>query len=448
MGSLPAIQPVNIQPPDIANALATRYQLQQMQQKQASQNALMQAGPGLVSGDDKQFQNSLSTLSQYDPQTALQLQSSHAAQKKAASDLQWDQLSKSAQVYGTIAQLPDDQIVSGAQQALAIAKSHGADTSQIEPIVASGDPNKIRQFATLSANISMTRAEQLKQSNDDRTFQAGRSDQASKVAHESAALAETSRHDRQTEAASDASALTPDAVGILGDISLTNGGNVPSFGMGGGKQKAAIFNSMAGKAKAQGITGTDIATGSAAFKANSAALSQITKAQTAIGSFEQTASQNADVALGLMNKGAGPTGSPIIDRWVRAGGKSVAGDADVSKFDTALTTFVNEYAKVMSGGYGAAATSDTMQAHARELLNPNMSKEQIVGNIQVMKQDMANRTQSLNDYRSNLIQHIHAGASGIYQPVTGSPSAPAAAPTAAGGAGAVGGAGWSIQKLP
>lgn len=170
MGSLPALQPVQVQPPDIANALATRYQLQQMQQKQASQNALMQAGPGLVSGDDKQFQNSLSTLSQYDPQTALQLQSSHAAQKKAASDLQWDQLSKSAQVYGAISQLPDDQIVSGAQQALAIAKSHGADTSQIEPIVASGDPAKIRQFVTLAGNVATTRADQLKQSNDDRDY--------------------------------------------------------------------------------------------------------------------------------------------------------------------------------------------------------------------------------------------------------------------------------------
>lgn len=200
MASLPQLQPVQIQQPDIPNALAAHYKLQEMQQAQDTRNALMQAGPGLVSNDPTQFQNSLSTIAGVDPQTALQLQTSHAQQVKAAQDLQWDQLSKAGQAYGAIADLPDDQILPAAQQAVALAKSHGADVSQIEPVIASGDPAKVRQFATLAAKVSMTRAQQLSQSNADRTYQVGRSDHADTQAYRNASLS-IQRQNANTNAA-------------------------------------------------------------------------------------------------------------------------------------------------------------------------------------------------------------------------------------------------------
>lgn len=275
MANLPALQPVQIQPLDIPNALAAHYKLQEMQQQQDSRNALMQAGPGLVSNDPTQFQNSLSQIAGVDPQTALQLQASHAQQQKAAQDLQWDQLSKAGQVYGAISQLPDDQIVSGAQQALAIAKSHGADTSQIEPIVASGDPNKIRQFATLAAKVSMSRAQQLSQSNADRSFQAGRSDHADTLNYQNRSLAiqqQNANTNAQKAVAPPIDAnpeIDPASRDILSQTGLSMNGFMYLTGQVSKLSRdAATRNAAAAEAKAFAKrSGTDVSTLASQYKA-------------------------------------------------------------------------------------------------------------------------------------------------------------------------------------
>lgn len=410
--------------PNIAQSFGGGFQFgqgiqDQIKQRQ-TQSALAKYAPAIVGGDPNARTQAVQEIAKIDPETAMKLQSQFAAMDDAQIKHAQNQTAILAGVGNWLKGLPPEQ-------------RKAALAAQAPRLVASGIPQQaIDTFDPSDQNIegiiaqSTSIADQLKQEQQNREFNFKQStdqrdfqykQQRDKIGDQ------FKRQDlsiqQQKLAQGDASSLTPEAADMLGSIALTNGGTVPSFGMGGGKQKAAIFNNMAGKAKAQGISGEDIATGAASFKANSQALAQVTKMQTAIGSYEQTASQNADIALGLMQKGAGPTGSPVVDRWIRAGGKSIGGDADVSKFDTALNTFKNEYAKVMSGGYGAAGTSDSMRHEADQLISPNMSREQILGNIQVMKQDMANRTKALNDYRSNLVQHIHSGASSIYQPVTG-----------------------------
>jgi len=49
----------------------------------------------------------------------------------------------------------------------------------------------------------------------------------------------------------------------------------------------------------------------------------------------------------------------------------------------------------MSGATGSQGSTDSARHEADGLISPNMSREQIVGNIQVMQQEMQNRMDSL-----------------------------------------------------
>lgn len=163
MANLPALQPVNIQPVDIPNALSAHYKLQQMQQSQDYNNALMTAGPGLVSDDPTQQKNALATVAKYNPAAALQFQSAEMAKVKSASDMKLQHFQQSAQFFGGLASLPDDQVVQQASQSLAFAKAQGADTSQFEPIIARGNPAEIKSLAATLARNSLSMADQIKQ---------------------------------------------------------------------------------------------------------------------------------------------------------------------------------------------------------------------------------------------------------------------------------------------
>lgn len=183
-------------------------------------------------------------------------------------------------------------------------------------------------------------------------------------------------------------------------------GQLPSLGMGANPMREAILTQAAKDAGAAGQTGADAVAQHASTKTDTQALGQLSKNRAMVEAFSQTASQNADLALNLMAKGAGPTGSPIIDRWVRAGGQSIVGDPDVTNFNTALTTFKNEYSKIMSGATGAQGSTDSARHEADTLISPNMSQAQIMGGIRVMKQEMDNRRRGLEAQHAALLSSI------------------------------------------
>ncbi|MBZ4251798.1 hypothetical protein LAJ57_12870, partial [Streptococcus pneumoniae] len=72
-----------------------------------------------------------------------------------------------------------------------------------------------------------------------------------------------------------------------------------------------------------------------ATKSNAASLANLQKQTTMINSYEYMANKNADIAL-EMSRNVDRTGVPVFNRWMLAGRNALAGDVDVSKFNTAI----------------------------------------------------------------------------------------------------------------
>lgn len=142
-----------------------------------------------------------------------------------------------------------------------------------------------------------------------------------------------------------------------------------------------------------------------ANKAAQGALAKLEQQKNMVGAFEKTASKNADLALQLSDK-VDRSGVPLFNRYIVGGKKAIAGDVDTSRFQAANDTFVNEYAKVMSGSMGNTAVSDSARAHAHEMLNTAQTKEQYQGVVALLKQEMGNRMDSFEQQKAELTPAI------------------------------------------
>jgi len=130
-------------------------------------------------------------------------------------------------------------------------------------------------------------------------------------------------------------------------------------------------------------------------KADAIALTQLRKQQTAGENFEKTALKNADMAVDFSEK-MDRTGTPVFNKWLQAGRRGT-GSVEAANFDAANNSFVEEYAKVMTGSTGGAAATDSARQRAHELLDTSMTKEQYRSNVEVLKKEMANRVQSYRE---------------------------------------------------
>lgn len=194
--------------------------------------------------------------------------------------------------------------------------------------------------------------------------------------------------------------IDKDAINNDVRIWLASKGTInPQYGMGtaGFMMRQAFDTAKNQLMKNLNVTPEDVASGQAIRKADTASLTQMSKLQSTIGSFEQTARKNADLALSLAPKGGAQGQVPLFNRWVQAGRKSLAGNPDVAAFDAALGTFADEYAKVVSGSTNGTGTTDAAKATAESRINSAMTQQQLVSVVNTMKQEMANRTSSLSD---------------------------------------------------
>ena len=212
-------------------------------------------------------------------------------------------------------------------------------------------------------------------------------------------------------------------------------GTLPPMGMGksGGAGRSRILNRAAELASAAGIDPADQRGNQLQTKANASALTQLQKQQTMISAFEKNAQKNADMALEFSDK-ADRTGTPIFNLWLQAGQKGVQGNPDVSAFNAANETFVNEYAKIMSGSMGNTPVSDSARAHAHEMLSTAMTKDQYEAVIGTLRREMKNRMDGMDAEKQALMATMHGS-----HPAPAQPSAPDQNTPAK-----VGNSGWTV----
>jgi hypothetical protein len=159
--------------------------------------------------------------------------------------------------------------------------------------------------------------------------------------------------------------------------------------------------------------------------------------------FEDVAIRNFELAQQEIDKGAIPTDmGPVINHWVEKGEIGI-GNEPLPRYQAALLTAANEYAKVMSGATGAAGATDTSRRETASLFSPYFNAGQIKGVISIAKQEMEGRRE---EYEGR-IGHIQDQLRGLGKSGEKAPSSGATAPSSGGSATASGISTMSWEQL-
>lgn len=147
----------------------------------------------------------------------------------------------------------------------------------------------------------------------------------------------------------------------------------------------------------------NLAENSAEYAANKSSLAGLQKNFDQVSAFENTAGKNLDLFL----KTAQPivdSGSPWINKPLRAIAQGALGSADQVAFNAARQTAVTEIAKVLNSSNASGVLSDSARGEVQSMIGPDATMKQIVGAANILKQDMANRHQAyqeqINDIKS------------------------------------------------
>ncbi len=126
---------------------------------------------------------------------------------------------------------------------------------------------------------------------------------------------------------------------------------------------------------------------------NTASLESLQKNADQVSAFENTAGKNLDVFL----RTAQPildSGSPWINKPLRAVDVGALGSADQAAFNAARVTAVTEIAKVLNSSNASGVLSDSARSEVQHLIGPDATLKQIYSAANILKQDMANRHQA------------------------------------------------------
>lgn len=209
-------------------------------------------------------------------------------------------------------------------------------------------------------------------------------------------------------AAGDVTPLTPRGLDMAA-LMYRKTGVMPALGMGDKTTRQRLINRAAEltpEDMARIETGVgDIAANKADYRANADTLAQLTKQRAAIGAFEQTAQKNIDLFLNTAAKVV-DTGSPLANALARSVTGNMLGSPDQAAYNAARQVAINEIAKITSNPTLAGTLSDSARKEV-EAFNPDgATLKQTVAVLRLLKQDMTNRTKSLDDAIANVRQHI------------------------------------------
>lgn len=205
------------------------------------------------------------------------------------------------------------------------------------------------------------------------------------------------------QAGSNAAGLTDDDFRRAGEqYAIT--GVMPAMGF-GSFNRGKIVHFANEFARESGLSPRDLAAAQASFAGDKDSLKSFQKQRDQIVSFEQTAQKNLDLFLGAAEK-IPDTGVPWLNLPLRAVDEKMAGSANMAAVNAARQVANNEIAKVTSGGGMGGVLSDSAR-HEVESYNPkNATFKQTLAVAKVLKQDMANRHQSMDATLSEIKSRI------------------------------------------
>lgn len=201
---------------------------------------------------------------------------------------------------------------------------------------------------------------------------------------------------KSKQTASGQSNLTADALQMAARMFISTGGQTPSFGMAGAKDKEAILN-----AAAKIAPDTDLATQKATYAALDGSLKSIQKNRDAVVTFERTATANLDRMLDRA-KGIVDAGVPWMNTPLRDVDRNGLGSQEQLAYDAARQVAINEIAKVVSNPNLTGQLSDSARKEVEAFIPANATLAQVYSVAAVLKADMATRHSELDSTISNL----------------------------------------------
>lgn len=191
-----------------------------------------------------------------------------------------------------------------------------------------------------------------------------------------------------------AGALTEDAKRLAAEQYLATG-NLPAMYR-DQKGRAEIMDLAAKIKKEKGGDLSDVPGERATFKADAASLTQRQRFVDAGNQFIKNLQKQADLVDSLMAKGAAG-GVPVLNKWIQAGRKGLAGDPDVTALDTAIRGMAREHQRIVTGVTSNAQLHVAAQQTADELLNVAQTPQQMKAAIKVMREEAKNAIAAGNE---------------------------------------------------
>lgn len=151
--------------------------------------------------------------------------------------------------------------------------------------------------------------------------------------------------------------------------------------------------------------GGDVAGNRALFGADKKSLDKMIPQYDAVTSFENNTLQQGKVLVDLAKK-VDITGIPVVERWIRNGRRSIAGDPDVSEFNAQLQLFGNEAAKILTNPNLTGVLSDSARHEVAGFLPSNATAEQVERVVSRLEKDFEIRRKSIEDQTATITKRM------------------------------------------
>lgn len=205
--------------------------------------------------------------------------------------------------------------------------------------------------------------------------------------------------------------FTPEALDMIAH-SVASGAPMPAFGMGKASTAARM---MVWNRAAQLNPKLDLASATAGYSADKGSLAQLQRGRDAIVAFENTAGKNLDLFLST-TKGVIDSGSPLINRPLRAITQQGLGGKELAAFNAARQIALNEVAKVTSNPNLTGQLSDSARKEIEAILSPTATLKQIYDVVAILKTDMNNRKVSMDEQIGAIKGRIGGGTNAATPP--------------------------------
>lgn len=209
--------------------------------------------------------------------------------------------------------------------------------------------------------------------------------------------------------------LTPDSLDYAAEM-YRQTGVMPALGMKSSGARTAILNRAAQLASQGGATAADDVVAHAQTRAGTSTLKQAMERQNLLEQNAAEAYDMGNLVLKLAPTGEGPFSWPILNAPVQAI-RSAFGNKDVTRFEGAIGSYAEKYARVMTAATGNAAATDSARDAAKQRLHSAMADGQLRGAIDVMNREMEIQRQQNAASVSRIRGSIRSGAPPATAPI-------------------------------